>query len=543
MDEDMSFPNPVERHDLPVKKPRWPKVVAALLVLGVLIIIGLPQILHTRIGRRIVRARLESRYGGEVLLEDFRTSWFGGTTARQFWIKAADGHVVGCANFASDKLSLWKLLRNRYELGHCTIDGLVVEYVLDHGDETHSDTYERMMRVPPRAPGMPPTVLAKLSGNVTLTNSQLWLIRAEMQPKILQTASQTVKFTGLAGSFEIPSLDRPWKFNVTGDGGLTASGTLCLGEAGLLTPQDVTADVTAAADYVPTDLAAVLLPQVNVADCRSAFGDAFDRPQVTVTGTGGVLQLHVQANASKGKFDLAPTFDLKTQPATMKIDAAGQNVITAALPKGYAGTQLPVANPLLDNATEGRLTLRIESLSAPFSRNWLNGTAKATLELSDVKLAAPKRTDKVLTQLTALAGATDLPTEIRVAPEPLTFHRGRLEVAPTTIDLGGDAHATLAGKASASDGSVNYTLAVTSPALAAATGSATPVTVPLTGTATQPVLDVDAAIRALPSTAGAKLREYFNDRSKAVREKQIEALLKEKDRQVKELPVNLDPGK
>lgn len=541
MDEDMSFPNPVERHDLPVKKPRWPKVVAALLVLGVLMIAGLPQILHTRIGRRIIRTRLENRYGAEVFLEDFRTSWFGGTTARQLWIKASDGHVVGLASFSSDKLSLWKLLRNRYELGHCTIDGLVVEYVLDYGDSSHSDTFERFMRVPARAPGMPPTVLSKLSGNVTLTNSQLWLIRSETKPKILQTESQSVKFANLAGSFDIPSLDRPWKFNVTGDAGLTASGTLCLGKAGLLTPQDVTADVTAAADYVPTDLAAILLPQVTAADCHSAFGEAFDHPQVTVNGTAGVLQMHAQANASKGKFDLAPTFDLNTQPATMKVDAPGANVITAALPKGYAGTQLPLANPLLDNATEGHVTLRIDSLNAPFSRTWFTGTAKGVLEVAGLKLAAPKRTDKVLTPLTAIAGATELPTEIRIAPEPLTIQHGRIEVSPTTIDFA-DAHATLSGKAGITEGSLNYTLAVTSPALTAATSSA-PVTVPLTGTNAAPTLDVDAAIHALPSAAEAKLRAYFDDRSKAVREKQIEALMKEKDRQVKELPINVDTGK
>src|SRR6185503_5269584 len=115
---------------------------------------------------------LENRYGGEVLLEDFHTSWFGGTSAKQFWIKAPDGHVVGCASFSSDTLSLYKLLRSRWQLGHCAIDGLVLEYVLDYGDPAHGDTFERFMHVPPRVPGTPPTVLSKLSGNITLSNSQ-----------------------------------------------------------------------------------------------------------------------------------------------------------------------------------------------------------------------------------------------------------------------------------------------------------------------------------------------------------------------------------
>ena len=52
MDEDMSFPNPVLRTDLPVKRRRWPRVLAAGAILLVLGIAFLPQVLHTRIGRR-----------------------------------------------------------------------------------------------------------------------------------------------------------------------------------------------------------------------------------------------------------------------------------------------------------------------------------------------------------------------------------------------------------------------------------------------------------------------------------------------------------
>src|SRR6185503_17810146 len=107
-------------------------------------------------------------------------------------------------------------------------DGLVLEYVLDYGDPAHGDTFERFMHVPPRVPGTPPTVLSKLSGNITLSNSQLWLIRSETKPKTFQIESHSVKFTGLAGVFDIPALDQPWKFEVKGDAGLTAAGTLCL---------------------------------------------------------------------------------------------------------------------------------------------------------------------------------------------------------------------------------------------------------------------------------------------------------------------------
>ena len=82
----MSFPNPVERHDLPVKKRIWPRVLIGMAICTMLAIAFLPRILQTRVGRRLIRARLESRYNADVSLADFHTSWFGGTTASQFWI-------------------------------------------------------------------------------------------------------------------------------------------------------------------------------------------------------------------------------------------------------------------------------------------------------------------------------------------------------------------------------------------------------------------------------------------------------------------------
>jgi len=110
MDEEMSFPNPVLRTDLPVKRRRWPRVLAAGGILFILCIAFLPQLLHTRIGRRILRAKLESKYNAEITMGDFSTSWFGGTTATQFWVKTPDGRIIGFNTLKSD-LSLGKLLR------------------------------------------------------------------------------------------------------------------------------------------------------------------------------------------------------------------------------------------------------------------------------------------------------------------------------------------------------------------------------------------------------------------------------------------------
>ena len=136
MDDELNFPNPVERHDLPIKKPRWPKVLAGVLITAVLGTVFLPQILHTRIGSRLLRSRLEARFAADVGFQSFSTSWFGGTSVTQFWIKSADGRVIGFNTFTSE-MSLWKMLRGKYALGNCAVDGLIIDYMLDTGDDDH----------------------------------------------------------------------------------------------------------------------------------------------------------------------------------------------------------------------------------------------------------------------------------------------------------------------------------------------------------------------------------------------------------------------
>jgi hypothetical protein len=528
MDEDMSFPNPVERHDLPVKKSRWPKVIAGLLVFGVLAVAFLPQILHTRIGRRLLRAKLEGKYAGEVLLDDFHTSWFGGTSAHQFWIKGSDGRVVGFAGFQSDKLSLLKLIRGKYDLGHCTIDGLVVEYVLDNGEAGHNDTYERLTGTPSRAPGSPPAVLAKLSGQITLNAGRLSLSRAELDAKTLQPVAQTVTFLNLSGTFAIPSLDQPWKFDLEGDEGLKAKGTLCLGRGGLLTGADVTADATASIDHVPSDLVAVLLPQVSVDDCHTGFGPMLEQASVVLNGSKGLLTMRAKAQGARGKFDLSPTFDLKSQPAGMTVDGSHENVITSALPRGLAGRQLVIANPLLADAIEGNFTLRVTALDAPFARAWPAGSGKATLDVKDLK--TPPRPAPIARQLAAVSGAESFSRDLRCGPESLSFDRGVVTVAPTNITLG-DVKATLSGTATV-DGKLSENLAIASPALAAALGHPA-VNIPLSGTAAEPMLDIDAAGQSAPESS-AKLHEWVAARTSYLRRREVEAMQNEKDRQMEE---------
>src|SRR5688500_6983489 len=88
---EIPFPNPIARHDLP-KPRRWSKP-AAIGVLAILLVAFalLPQILSSRIGRKLVKAWLESRFRGTVWVADISTCWTGPTSVVGFSFTDPEG--------------------------------------------------------------------------------------------------------------------------------------------------------------------------------------------------------------------------------------------------------------------------------------------------------------------------------------------------------------------------------------------------------------------------------------------------------------------
>src|SRR5687767_7684549 len=149
MDQEMNFPNPVLRTDLPTRKRRWPKLLAAAGVMGLLVVVFLPQILSSKPGRKIVVSYLSAKLNGPVTLQTFKTSWFGGTKFQFLSIPDPMGRTIGCKSLTC-QASLWKLLRGKYQLGETVIDGLHVDWVVDDG--RGGDTSDRFQG-PPGAGG------------------------------------------------------------------------------------------------------------------------------------------------------------------------------------------------------------------------------------------------------------------------------------------------------------------------------------------------------------------------------------------------------
>ena len=524
MDEEMSFPNPVVRTDLPVKKRIWPKVVVALVLTVILSVVFLPQILNNRIGRRIFRAQLEGKLHSDMAIGGMHCSWFGGTTATQVWIKSADGRSIGFNSLKCD-MSLSQMLRGKYALGNCEVDGLVIDYVLDIGDDNHHDTYELMTGAVPRGPNSPPSALSTLSGNIKLTNAQLSLSRQFTDPVKLVQGSQTIRFVGLDGEFKIPSLDQPWTYKLEGTTGTTgeergdnckSSGTICLGKDGLLTPANISVDATFDGNDVPTNLAAVFLPMISADDARTGFGNSFDRVKATLKGTGGVLQLNIiEAASSIAQVHLQPTIDLNTQPSTLKIFSKSpeENQITAAFPtsRGPVRRGLTCINPFAASAVSGTVVLKIESLEMSVSRTWEKGSAKATLDFHD--LAMPAKYDipsselpkDFAAQIALITGRTDAGEIILQASHRFTMELGEIALTPTDFTFSGTPMSvTGTSYTSFTEGkSMALKLKVACPILA---GSAS-ATIPVVGKPDRPMLNLDAAKSDLPIDTARVLRE------------------------------------
>src|SRR3954471_5200987 len=141
MEEQIAFPNPIARTDLPAPKRRWRYVVAGIVVILIVGTIFLPQIVASKIGRSTIKMVLEGRYRGNVWVGDIQTSWFGNTTINGFSLMDPEGRSIRFARLDS-QVPFRKLLLGHYDLKHATIKDLSIEYTIDYGDGT--DTFDRL---------------------------------------------------------------------------------------------------------------------------------------------------------------------------------------------------------------------------------------------------------------------------------------------------------------------------------------------------------------------------------------------------------------
>jgi hypothetical protein len=554
MDQEMNFPNPVVRTDLPTKKPRWPKVLIAAAVLLVLGIIFFPQILSSKVGRKFVVSYLASKTNSAVTVESIKTSWFGGTEVRFLMIKDPLGRRISVSNLQCDA-SLWGLLRGKYKLGDTDVNGLFMDYVIDDGRGV--DTLERMNPKPPApqgADGAPVlTRLPVLSGNIKIHNATVVLWRGTVQPRLYDVVWQQARLDNVSGVLDIPALDKAWSYTLSASvpeeneqaGTISSSGTVDLGENGILDTSQMKVDLTVTGANVRTGpLGAALIPTATPDEVRQVFGPVLNELKLAMTASDGRLHFQTFEGTGPGaQFKIGPSIDTTSIPPTMTLIAPG--AISMGVSKRLANEWLVYLNPFFREAADGqgRVSLVLESFRLPLAQRAARTmTAKGqiiakavALNRQDEMTAGEALPKNLASQVSLLTGGTDATVPLD-ASGPFSITGGEIAIGPMATSVR-DFAFVLEGTVDAETGTLNLTASPTNGSLAAkipAMESAA-VAIPIAGTVRQPQLGVLSMKGSLSDSAVKAVAVQVNEQITRMKSKETQRLLQKSQMQVDEI--------
>lgn len=554
MDQEMNFPNPVVRTDLPTRRSRWPKVLAAGAVMGVLMIVFLPQILSSKVGRKIVVSYLSSKLNGPVTLGSFKTSWRGGTSVQFLSIPDPMGRQIGFKSLTC-QASLWKLLRGKYQLGDTVIEGLHVDWVVDDG--RGGDTGDRFQGPPGAAggPGVANTSLPNLSGKITINSGTIVLHRGTVQPKLYDTTWEQGRLENLEATLDIPSLDRAWTYTFAADsvegeqprGTITSSGTVDLGAHADV--KQIKVDATVSGEKVWTGgLGAALVPASKPEDIREALGPSIAKIDISIKAADGKLVFErCEAVGATANIRIKPTIDLAATPVAVLSHASSEpGLISLGVSKRLARQWLVYLDPFFREAAGGRgnITLTIDQLKVPLgARQWAKGmavrgrmTAKdVVLDRKDELTTTQTLPDNLASQLALLTGDGEKSVTMSAEGE-FNVYEGRLTVAPMTTTVR-DTTLLIQGTTELDDGAIDQTVTLASaPTVTSLTQSAaTPIAIPISGTIRQPVLGVLNVAGALPEPGRSALNDRIAQQTAQMRSKENQRLMQKSQQEVQEI--------
>ena len=402
MEHEMTFPNPIDRLDLPVKRRRWPKVLAVVLVLAALPVIFLPQLLRTAIVRGLFVSWLEHRTNTKVWLDDIQTSWFGNTTFTKIWLQDADGTPHLGANSLKTEMSLKDLISGNYKLGNVDADGLLIDYVVDYGDGR--DLIDKL-NTATNWSGIPigrrPVQSWRVSGNITVHNGTLSLTRGELDQKFRKTY-HTARFADVTGKIDIPSFTQQWAFDVTAtcpgqtkadpNGTAAFSGHVNLGPAAKFVAAGTSADLKVQMRNVhTTPLGWVLCSMLKRDDYYQMFGRTIQSVNAAAHLADGKLQFDVLKvvgqpyNGHRTYLEAQPVVDI-SGAQTVITQGSTPIVASVRLSPGLGRNFLCYADPFLADSTDGLVDISIDRLNLPVGHLIPGTSVTATLAIANGKL-------------------------------------------------------------------------------------------------------------------------------------------------------------
>jgi hypothetical protein len=570
MDEEMNFPNPVVRTDLPTRRRKWPRVLLGVAVLGLLTIIFLPQILSSKVGRKFVVSYLTSKTNSTVTLESFKTSWFGGTSATFLSIADPMNRRMGFKSLKCNA-SLWNLLRGKYKLGETVIEGLNFDYVINDG--RGSDSFERMRNAgsdgAPASPGGG-NFLPELSGKITINSGTIVLNRGTVQPKLYNVTWEQGRLENVEATFDIQALDRPWTYTLAADtvegnaerGTISSNGTVDLGDNGQADAKKLKLDLTLTGEKVRVgSLGAALIPASTPRDVREALGDVLDKIDMAVKAADGTVTfVRCEASGPMAKVSIKPTIDLAATPAVLGVADGAAGTISMGVSKSLAEGWLVYLNPFFHDAIGGRgsVTLTIEQLRLPLDKQGVKAaTAQGRLSAKDVVLdrkdemtAAQALPDNLASQLALMTGDSQKEVMLTVDGK-FAVAGGQVVMAGPMVTSVHDTTLMLEGSTDLDSGSLKLLAALgNAPAITSRLQNSRPgVAIPIGGTIRQPQLGVFGLKGELADASLKSLNDGINEQITRMRAKETQRMMQKSENQVKEIlrplqaPVTMPAGK
>jgi hypothetical protein len=558
MKKDFAFPNPLQRAEASHPRRKWKYILSTVAVTLSLLIVFLPNILSSKIGRNLLKMRLESKYRGQVWVTDWKTRWFGPTYVDKFSLTDGQGRQIRFQQLNSP-IGLWQLLFGKLDLKDTTITGLYVEYVVDYGDGTNTlDRLPQGASPPslvgyPRTVARPPVDLPAVSGHIKLNDATLVLTRGQIELRDqLRTIYRSLKLSGISGTLDIASLDRPWECDLTGifgsddsPGQFRLAGTFALGQNGKLdmtrgmaNAQLTMLDVPNVPSFGTSPLGWLFFPDFAPEDYGVMFGPKLREVETTIKLADGKLRLDplkIEGQLADGrisKLTARPVVDLIPTPAVLSLD--GELVASLPMSRGLA-KRFAFVNPFVHNASggTGQVDVRLENLSMPLASG--NLLRKLSLQgwaaMRDVTVTSGQSAHdyelprELTTQWQAIVGDASPMPKVNAPEIRFTVRDGIASCEPYRITID-DQAVLLSGRARLT-GPLDMQAEMSLPAI-----TAQPIKVTVGGTVDNPSMQIpqDSPLAEAITRNMASLRAHRMEHLMRMSEAQVREMLEAYDR-------------
>lgn len=561
----IEFPNPIERPDANGGRRNWKPVILTTVILLGLLVLFLPWLFSSRIGRNVIKMYLESEYRAQVWMGGLKTSWLGPTTIYRFTMTDPEGRQIKFGTLRAE-MGFLGLVAGRLHLGEAEIRDLHVDWVLDHGDGT--STFDRLPAswtslASTVAPGVgtaaEPIKLPTVSGHIKLVNATVVLTRGQIyRDRHLRTMYRSVRLPKIEGELDIASLDRPWRCELAGEvgerdqaGRFELSGVVDLGDKGRLEMGKATADLTLKLRDLSNALSGeraplgwVLLPLLPLEDYATALGPSLARVEGHLTaGEGKVRFDHFEAEgktASGQRIEMKgqPMVDLLSRPR--KLGVGGPTVLSVQLTREMA-RELAALNPFLGSVMDGtgHMELQVEELSLPLVGSLRKLSAKGQMSIRGANLMgsgvlpSDEQPRDLVTQWQALTGSLERVVKLEVPEMGFAVQEGIVSVKPAMMTLDGWP-VVLSGQATLG-GTMRMTAQIELPERMRQLARRESLSVPITGPTDEPSLELPLSPAPHSPPADKALAEAITQNIDALRDRKMQEMLGDSAREVREL--------